>query len=380
MRTNHFDVIVIGAGPSGAAAALDLANAGAKTLLVEKQKLPRHKTCGGGLTHKVAAALPLEISSAVERTITSFVLSYRMGRPRTLHSREPLVYMVRRSEFDHFLTSRAVEAGAELVDDTKCESILPDDQQVCLTTSRGTYTSDVLIGADGATGITARSVGLMSDRVLLPAIEHEVEVPTHVADEWQGKLGLDLGTVRASYGWVFPKEDHFNVGVGGFGHRSDFSHHLKRYDAEHLKRRVPERIRVRKTFGYVLPLRRKDAPIQKGRVLLVGDAAGLVEALTGEGIYYAVRSGQLAAQAIVRNAHTDYQKDVDQILMPVLLIARHYAALYRWLPGVCYFLGLHFPTAWAALRMALRGDNEIWEVRRKLGLLTKLIDLLPAYA
>ena len=94
----------------------------------------------------------------------------------------------------------------------------------------------------------------MADRVLLPAVENEVEVSSQVTEYWRDKMSLDLGTLRASYGWVFPKEDHFNVGVGGFGPRADFARYLKRYDNEHMNRRAPERVRVRMTFGYVLPL------------------------------------------------------------------------------------------------------------------------------
>lgn len=155
MKANHFDAIVIGAGPGGATAAFELAKAGVKTLLIEKQKLPRHKTCGGGLTYKVAKALPFDLSPVVERTITSFVLTYKMGHPQVVHSPNPLVYMVRRSEFDNLLTRKAVEAGTQLVDDTKVNNASVDDR-CTVSTSRGTYTSDFLIGADGATGITAR--------------------------------------------------------------------------------------------------------------------------------------------------------------------------------------------------------------------------------
>jgi len=155
MRVDHFDVIVIGAGPGGATAAFELAKAGIKTLPIEKQKLPRHKTCGGGLTYKVTKALTFDISSVVERTITNFVLTYRLSHPRVVKSPNPLVYMIRRSEFDNLLTNSAVNAGAQLMDETKVEDISADDL-FKVSTSQGMYTADFLIGADGATGITAR--------------------------------------------------------------------------------------------------------------------------------------------------------------------------------------------------------------------------------
>jgi geranylgeranyl reductase family protein len=379
MNANHFDVIVVGAGPAGATAAFQLANAGARNLLIEKQKLPRHKTCGGGVTHKVAQALGCDLASVVERTITEVVLTFKMGRPRVLGSPDPIVYMVRRSEFDHLLTQRAVANGAQLLDDTAVLDLSTERHQTVFT-AHGTFISDFVIGADGATGVTARALGLMSDRVLLPAVEHEVEVSPQATAYWADKMSLDLGTLRASYGWIFPKADHLNVGVGGFGPHGDFARYLKRYDRAHLDRRVPKHASVRNTFGSVLPLRRKNAPIQKGRAMLIGDAAGLVEALTGEGIYYAVRSGQICARTILTNAYPDYETQIGQELMPDLLTARQSAAFYRWLPPLCYVCALYWPGAWQILCDVLRGEYRFREVNRHLGLLGWLWDLLPTYA
>ncbi len=379
MQTSHFDVIVIGAGPAGATAAFEIAKAGAKTLLIEKHKLPRHKTCGGGLTYKVATALPFDISSVVERTITDFVLTYRMNRPRLARSHEPLVYMVRRSEFDNLLSMKAVEASAQLMDATTVDDIAVHDAGVSVKTRHGDFEADFVVGADGALGVTARATGLMSERLLLPALEKEVEVSPPVADYWRDKMSLDLGTLPASYGWIFPKEDHLNVGVGGFGQRSDFGRQLRGYEAEHVDRRVPERLRVRKSFGYVLPLRKQGAAIQKGRALLVGDAAGLVEALTGEGIYYAVRSGQIAAHAIIGHAHGEYQATIDRELMPDLLIARRWAAVYRRLPRAFYLGPLLSGRVWRAACNVLRGEYQIRGVQRRLGLVGRLAEMLPAY-
>ena len=377
---NHFDTIVIGTGPAGANAAHVLAKAGVQTLLIEQHKLPRHKTCGGGVTHKAAKAFSFDISPAVERTISTFVLTYKLGRPKIIHSPNPLVYMVRRSQFDHWLVTQAVNAGAHLCDETKVTCIELEDHQVIVNTSRGTYVADHLIGADGAMGVSARAVGLMNDRVLLPAVEHEVEVDSDTTEYWRDKMSLDLGSVRASYGWVFPKEDHLNVGVGGFGRHSDFSHNLKRYDSNHLNHRVPKQLRVRKSFGYILPLRREHSQIQKRRVLLIGDAAGLVEAFTGEGIYYAARSGQIAAQSIIDGSYEQYQARVDNEIMPDLMSARRYAALYRWSPWMCYLLALYWSPAWFTMREVLRGEYQFRNVNRRLGLFGMIEKFLPAYA
>ena len=378
MNTNHFDVIIIGAGPAGATAAYDLARAGTRVLLIEKHVLPRHKTCGGGVTYKVAQALPFDLSPVVERTIHTFVLTYKMRRPREVHSRTPLVYMVRRSAFDHFLVQQAVAVGAQLADGLEVTAITPEANRISITTSRGMFTADFLIGADGATGMAARALNLMRGRALMPAVENDVQVDDDTAAYWQDKVALDLGALRACYGWIFPKDDHLNVGVGGFGGATNFGKRLKAYDAEHLARRMPKHARVQRHFGYVLPLRRRGASIQAGHALLVGDAAGLVEAFTGEGIYYAVRSGQIAARSIIDCAHENYQTLVDAEIMPDLLSARHWAALYRLLPGACYLIPQVWPYAWDAMRAVLRGERGFHHIRQRLGPLGFVEDILPA--
>ncbi len=393
MSVTHYDAIIIGAGPGGASAAYDLAKAGARTLLIEKQKLPRHKTCGGGVTYKVAQCLPFDITPTVERTINTVVFSYKMAAPVELHSDKPLVYMTRRSVFDNYLTEQAVGVGAQLMDDTKVESLEVTDDTATVRTNGGTFTADWLIGADGATGTVARTLGLMQDVERMPGVESEVEVQADVADYWRDKMALDLGSLRASYGWIFPKDDHLNVGVGGIAFGDDYGQQLKRYDADHLKLRVPRQERVRKNFGYVLPLRKVGSPIHKGRAMLIGDAAGLVEAFTGEGIYWAVRSGQLAAQAITGNdanpavvrrppsvvsASERYESLVDTELMPDLISARRWAHIYLWAPKLCYSLPRRWTPMWGAVCKIVRGERGYSDIRKRLGAFGFLENLLPA--
>jgi geranylgeranyl reductase family protein len=404
MSQFHFDAIVVGAGPGGATAAYDLAKAGARTLLLDKQKLPRHKTCGGGVTHKVANILPFDLAPVIERTINTVVFSYKMAQPVELRSSQPLVYMVRRNTFDNFLTEHAVRAGATLMDETAVQSLDVSESSATVRTNHGMFTSSWLIGADGATGTVARALGLMQDRILMPAVEEEVEVGDEVSAYWHDKMGLDLGSLPASYGWVFPKGDHLNVGVGGIAHDASYGKRLKQYDLEHLAKRVPQKTRVRKNFGYVLPLRKfdngKGSPIHKGRALLIGDAAGLVEAFTGEGIYWAVRSGQLAAQTItgigdwrleignsanlqspipnLQSPATAYENGVNAELMPDLISARRWAHLYLWLPRFCYALPKRWQPMWRAVCKIVRGERGYSHIRKKLGAFGFLENLLPA--
>ena len=377
MSSERYEVIVVGAGPGGTAAALALARAGVRTALVEKAVLPRHKTCGGGVTHKAAEALPVSLAPVIERTLYNVDYSWRMGQPYVVRSRTPLVYMVQRSRFDYYLAEQAARAGADLRDGTAVTAVESDGHGATVQTAHGALHSGYVIGADGATGRVARSVGLMGDRWALPAVESEVAVEPATMAYWRDKIGLDLGTVPAAYGWVFPKADHLNIGVVGAPLGEDFGSRLKAYDARHTAAGVPGITRVIRSRGYLLPCRRPGAPVQQGRVLLVGDAAGLVEAFSGEGIYWAIRSGQLAAQAIIQEDVPGYSPALDTLLMPNLLSARHWWGLYKLCPYLCYALPRHLPVFWNIVCQVVRGERHYTDIRRRLGPLGFVENWLP---
>jgi geranylgeranyl reductase family protein len=369
-RNGHYDAIVVGAGPSGATVAYELARGGLRTLVVEKAKLPRYKTCGGGITYKAARALPFSIEPVTERTLYKADFSWQTGKPYVVESRTPLVYMVQRSRFDNYLTEQAVEAGATLMDETAVKSVEGGDGEggATVRTTRGDFTADFLIGADGATGRVARGVGLMSERWALAALESELVADEATMEYWRDKLGLDLGTVKATYGWVFPKGDHLSVGVGGVPMLADYGSLLKGYDAKHTAARVPVVKRVLRSHGYLLPCRRPGDAVQKGHVLLVGDAAGLVEAFTGEGIYWAIRSGQIAARSIIKDGgEPRYQQRLDKLLMPDLMSARHWMRIYVMLPRACYSLPKRVPLFWRAVCGIIRGERRYAQIRKRLG-------------
>jgi geranylgeranyl reductase family protein len=380
MSSRHYEAIVVGAGPAGATVAYELAAAGMHTLLIEKAKLPRYKTCGGGITYKAVRALPFSIMPVTERVLHSVDFSWRTRASYVIGSDAPLVYMVQRSRFDNYLTEQAVRVGTRLLDDTNVISVDADERRPTVRTSRGAFTADYVIGADGATGRVARSVGLMSDRWALAALESEVEVDDATMARWHDRLGLDLGFLPATYGWVFPKGGHLSVGVGGLPLIADYGSRLKQYDAMHTAARVPGGgiRRVIRSHGYLLPCRRPGAAVQKGRVLLVGDAAGLVEAFTGEGIYWAIRSSQIAAKSILDGGpDLDYQQRLDAELMPDLLSARRWLRVYVWLPRACYSLPGRLPFFWQAVCRIIRGERRYTDIRRRLGLFGFVENLLP---
>ncbi|MEP6774219.1 MAG: geranylgeranyl reductase family protein [Chloroflexota bacterium] len=379
MTEQHYDAIVVGAGPAGAVAAYELARAGLRTLLIEKAKLPRYKTCGGGITYKSARALPFAIDSVCERVLYKAEFSWRSTKPFVAQYEQPLVYMVQRSKFDNLLVEQAAAMGAEVMDDTLVQSVEADETGATVNTTRGSFSADNLVGADGATGRVARSLGFESHKWAIAALESEVEVEQAVMDRWIDRMGLDLGELKGAYGWVFPKGDHLSVGVGGVPMIGDYGSHLKRYNEKHTINRVPGNAikRVIGSHGYKIPARQAGAPVQKGRALLVGDAAGLVEVLTGEGIFWAIRSAQIAAQSILSDHTATYGQRLDAILMPDLMSSRRWLGLYALAPNVCYHIPKRMPVIWRAMCKIGRGDRRFSDIRRELGPFGFLESLLP---
>ena len=191
--------------------------------------------------------------------------------------------------------------------------------------------------------------------------------------------GVDLGELKAAYGWVFPKGDHLSVGVGGVPLIGDYGSHLKSYNEKHTVSQVPGNAitRVIRSHGYKIPARQLGAPVRKGRALLVGDAAGLVEVLTGEGIFWAIRSAQIAAQAITTNQIATYAQQLDAVLMPDLLSSRRWLRFYALMPQACYHIPKRMPVIWRAMCKIGRGDRQFSDIRRELGPFGFLENLLP---
>ena len=292
----RFDVLVVGAGPAGSATAIHLARAGARVLLAEKERFPRDKPCGGGLTGRALRQIPVDPSPVVERTVDRFTLRLRYGRSFTRAHHEPLIRMTQRRRLDSFLAECAVAAGAELRPEARVTRVEPDAPGIRATVGGSPIGADVVVGADGANGVVARAAGLVGKIEHGVALEGNIPLERLRIDGLEHTAVIELATLAGGYGWVFPKGDHANLGVGGWGREGPaLRSHLARLAAEHGVD-ADELTDVR---GHRLPMRRLGASPGEGRVLLVGDAAGLVDPLSGDGLYEAFVSARLAAEAIL---------------------------------------------------------------------------------
>jgi len=407
----HYDVIVVGAGPSGNTAAYDLARAGLRVALLEKQPLPRHKTCGGGLPYATRQLLELDImqdlpaEAFVECDTRYMRHTYKFAEPylgtmnpdsegtgnreqgtednsgqSRMEISPPLsLWMVHRSVFDNALADRAARKGADLRDGLAVRSIESEKGRPIVVRAEGKdgsweATCDFVIGADGANGITAKQTGLRRERTLAIAIEVEVPHTYGTGHETLRPdiLHLEFGAVQHGYAWVFPKGDHLNVGAGVFRPRSaekrgDANLKVELHRAIHDYMElldVPNR-RMELTYhAHPLPIWNGMDTIQTrdNRILLVGDSAGLINPFFGDGIFHALKSGQIAAKSIIDGDTKGYSKEIAQEFKSNFDSALKLAKLFYQFPGFCYRHGVVRPNATQTATKLICGDLKFDEI------------------
>lgn len=329
------DVIVVGAGPAGCAAAHDLALQGIRVLLLDRTEFPRKKVCAGGLTVKARRALPYSIEPVVQRTVRSLAVSFRLRRQRVFKGKHPICHMVDRSTFDLFCLQKAVAVGADFEVVKRIERIAETRGSVKMTTDRGPIRCRYLIGADG---VHSR-VRLLTGRFKAIRFGFGIEGILKDLSHNDPRMGFDFDRVGGGYGWVFPKKDHINVGL--YTHRWPVRirrNDLADYASQRLGGTPPEQI-----GGYPLGIGGWRYRPGRGRVLLAGDAAGLVDPLLGEGLYHAIVSGRKAAKAAADAIDTgcDACRSYGIALTPIrreLLFAKFAAAVFYRLPDIGYTL------------------------------------------
>jgi geranylgeranyl reductase family protein len=335
---SDYDILIAGAGPAGCAAAYDLAQAGQRVLLLDKRSFPRPKACACGLTRKTLKALRYSVDPIVERVCREIILQQAADgthiadkvREVRVKNRTPIAAMAVRERFDAYCLAQTLAAGLhggsatlrkidaidalrEATDHVELDIRYRSDDG---SEHTETLRAPVLIGADGSNGQTRRlEVGLRHTEGDAPsapewyvkgfALEATVpysSLPAQLpAGDRPHDLVFDFAPLPGGYGWLFPKGDHINIGVGAFAPAGGIATDLKQVSRQLLLDYTQQKLGLRHldhiTGQYLGMGGHRYVP--RGRVLLTGDAAGLVDPLTGEGIHSALVSGQAAAAAVL---------------------------------------------------------------------------------
>jgi geranylgeranyl reductase family protein len=318
-----FDVAVIGSGPSGASAAFHLAQKGLKTVIIEKEFLPRYKTCGGGFVFRGRKSMSFDISSVVEREFNTVDILFDSKKLHFKTQRnEPIISMIMRDSFDHLIVKEAEKLGVTLLQGHKVENISMGDYAT-IQTNHGNVEARFVIAADGALSPVAKMAGWSETRMMCPALEYEIKVPEADFERLSTSARFDIDAVPYGYGWSFPKKNHLSVGVGCFMKNSK-KINLKAYYQDYLKTIGIETVLEEQAHGFIIPISPRTDGFVKGNVFLIGDAAGFADPVTAEGISNAILSGALVAEAIAESnsnlerAAKIYQEKLDEKLVPEL--------------------------------------------------------------
>lgn len=322
-----FDVAIIGSGPAGAAAAFELSNKGLSVVIIEKEILPRYKTCGGGLVYRGRKNIPFDISTVIEKEFFA-VDAYFSGTDikLTLKNEKPIITMVMRDAFDLLIVEKAEANGVTLLQNHKVTDLTFGDIQI-IHTSQEDVAAKFIISGDGALSPIAKIVGWIETRTLIPALEYEVEVPQEIFNKLSKEVRFDLDVLPYGYGWCFPKKNHLSLGVCVLS-KDNEKINLKKYYADYIKTLGITEVLSEVSHGFVIPVSPRTDSFVKNNVFLIGDAAGLADPIFAEGISNSILSGILAAQAIVESnldpikAAQLYNEKLEEEILPQLRIGR----------------------------------------------------------
>lgn len=308
-------------------------------------------------------ALSLSTEAFVETDFGSAAYTWRGRWPFRYRRGDRAGVLVMRDRFDMAIVDEARRHGAVVHDGVPFEGLERTNGGITVRAAGRRFRTAMVIGADGVRSPVRRALGLGEVPYRGAAIEAEIPAAGGELRRIAHQIVFDFGGVPWGYGWIFPKQKHLSVGMLSFApHRSDLRRCFERYlDREGLSGRVGT------LHGWEIPAGGEAGRFHGDGGLLVGDAAGLVDPLTGEGIYYAVRSGLIAAQVVADGAPPEaYTRRIEREVVSELAVARRLASVFYNRPRLGYFAGVRSRRANAVMMDALMGKCSYADARRGL--------------
>ena len=388
--STRWDVVVVGAGPAGASAARAAAARGSRVLLLERASLPRYKTCGGGIIPVSEDQAGIVLDGLARDRVERATFSLRGRWAVTRRSRSPLFAMVMRADFDAALVEAARAAGAQVRTGVRRDRAehagrggrararrrtgpelarAPDRAARAL---RAAVWARVVVAADGSASRFGGYVGVRCDQVDLGL---EGEFPARgLGGRWRGRLLIDWGRVPGSYGWLFPKGDIVSVGVIGDRERGA---DLRAYYRDLVNRLGLAGVRPQVESGHLVRMRAPGSPLRRGNVLVAGDAAGLAEPWTREGISYALRSGRLAGECAADDRVADYPRRVEAVLGVEMESAHAALAAYTRHPEAFHLAVSGLPGGFTMFQRLITGRTSLTRQVHRRGV-RRMLEALAA--
>ena len=292
-----YDIIVIGGGPAGSSAARKASSLGLKTLLIEKENFPRYKPCAGAVSDVALSYLDFRIPSSMhEKEMRGVRIVYK-GQNVVNYSPRRIGILVERKVFDDFLLKMAGKSGAKIIIGEKAVNFTDEEDKVRVTTAKGQYEAHFLIIAEGAHGnlqYKVKEKPRKNEYAISLVTEIEEDDDT-INEHLDNIIEVHTGLLKMGFGWVFPHSGYYSVGIAGIA---------KYLNNPKIKmRKFLDSVGFRDRYSiksHLIPVGGIKRKLTTSRVVLTGDAAGFVDSFYGEGISYAIRSGQIASEIISR--------------------------------------------------------------------------------
>lgn len=292
---NQYDVIIIGAGPSGASCAYNVLaqNPAASVLIVDKASFPRYKPCGGGISPEVTKYLSFDLTPAIDYVCNDVVM---VANGKQLESNQYPLWLVRREIFDDYLLKKAIERGAQFIGDIEIDTIVASENKI-ISKDQRSFFGKVIVIAEGSRGQLAKKLRLVREKTVIAAMEYE-----HYTRDLNGKLYIDFDYNENGYAWNFPKSDGLSLGIGGCvkGKLKGGAQLPKKLD-NYVKQFNVDVFDKTHLHGHPIMIYTGKRKLVHDNIVLIGEIAGCVDPLTAEGIRPAIKSGYLAANAIVKS-------------------------------------------------------------------------------